>query len=42
MGLRPLDVLLALACAAPIIGVGWAVYRRLSHRARHPLHAPGP
>lgn len=40
MGPRPLDVLLAFACTAPIVGLGWAVYRRLSRRARRPLRAP--
>jgi Zn-dependent protease with chaperone function len=34
MGLRPVDVLMGLACALPVAGAGWALYRWVSRRAR--------
>jgi Zn-dependent protease with chaperone function len=36
MGLRPADVLMGLACALPLAGGGWALYRWLSRRTHRP------
>jgi len=36
MGLRPVDVLMGLACALPVAGGGWALYRWLSRRTHRP------
>jgi Zn-dependent protease with chaperone function len=36
MSLDPVGILLALACGIPIAGAAWAIYRRLSRRARSP------
>jgi Zn-dependent protease with chaperone function len=39
MGIRPADVLMGLACALPVAGGGWALYRWLSRRTRRPAAA---
>jgi beta-lactamase regulating signal transducer with metallopeptidase domain len=36
MGLGPADILMGLACALPVAGGGWALYRWLARRTHHP------
>jgi Zn-dependent protease with chaperone function len=37
MGLRPIDVLMGLACALPVAGAGWALYGWLARRTQDPV-----